>query len=248
MQDQVHRPTYGASVSPTGTDFAHIVKIKGYPHAVQRYLDGLSVTDSRVIKLPVEGPVTKVLHSDDGHWLACEVNPQGSELSQVWIVTTDPSDPTAIRVDDSDDTAAHLIAWDGDTLATSILGDNGVGESRLVDPRTLDFEVVDSSRLGKLSDVLDGATQWQMAWELVRDRGDIATELSVPALVDKLMKLSEEIDSNLASVDDVREQTEAFIHNILQSPKHCQAMTCPSRRRSCSLPARPWPLFTMTLL
>ena len=24
--------------------------------------------------------------------------------------------------------------------------------------------------------------------------------------------------------------------NILQSPKHCQAMTCPSRRRSCSLP------------
>ncbi|MBF6842099.1 ATP-dependent helicase, partial [Acinetobacter baumannii] len=69
------------------------------------------------------------------------------------------------------------------------------------------------------ADVLDGATQWQMAWELVRDRGDIATELSVPALVDKLMKLSEEIDSNLASVDDVREQTEAFIHNILQSPK-----------------------------
>lgn len=157
MQQKVHRPTYGASVSPTGSDFAHIVKIRGYPHAVQRHLDGLSVTDSRVIKLPVQGPVAKVLHSDDGRWLACEVLPLGSELSQVWMVTTDPGDPTAIRVDDSDDTAAHLIAWDGDTLAISILGANGTGESRLVDPRTLEHRVVDKSRLGKLTDICNGA-------------------------------------------------------------------------------------------
>lgn len=69
------------------------------------------------------------------------------------------------------------------------------------------------------AEVLDGATQWQMAWELVRDRGSIATDLGVADLVGKLMTLSEEIDSNLASVDEVREQTEAFIANVVQTPK-----------------------------
>ncbi|MDK8768312.1 ATP-dependent DNA helicase [Corynebacterium freneyi] len=69
------------------------------------------------------------------------------------------------------------------------------------------------------AEVLDGATQWQMAWELVRDRGSIATDLGVADLVGKLMTLSEEIDSNLASVDEVREQTEAFIANVMQTPK-----------------------------
>ena len=69
------------------------------------------------------------------------------------------------------------------------------------------------------AEVLDGATQWQMAWELVRDRGSIATELGVGDLVGKLMTLSEEIDSNLASVGEVREQTEAFIANVAQTPK-----------------------------
>ncbi|MFD5868072.1 UvrD-helicase domain-containing protein [Corynebacterium sp. NPDC060344] len=69
------------------------------------------------------------------------------------------------------------------------------------------------------AEVLDGATQWQMAWELVRDSGAIATELGVADLVAKLMTLSEEIDSNLASVAEVREQTEAFIANIVQTPK-----------------------------
>ncbi|WP_295623878.1 ATP-dependent DNA helicase [uncultured Corynebacterium sp.] len=69
------------------------------------------------------------------------------------------------------------------------------------------------------AEVLDQATQWQMAWELVRDRGDIATELKVTDLVAKLMTLSEEIDSTLADVTEVREQTEAFLHNIAQLPK-----------------------------
>ena len=157
MQITPHRPTYGASVAPTGTDFAHIVEMSGYPHAVQRYLDGLTVTTSRVIDLPVEGPVVKVQHSDTGVWLACEVKPHGSEHTQVWVVTTDPEDPTAKRAEDGVDVEAHLVGWDGDTLLVSILAESGSSESRQIDPQTLEYRVVDRTFLGQMTDAHDDA-------------------------------------------------------------------------------------------
>ncbi|WP_298088856.1 ATP-dependent DNA helicase [uncultured Corynebacterium sp.] len=66
--------------------------------------------------------------------------------------------------------------------------------------------------------VLDGTAQWQVAWDLVLDRADINTGLSPTPLVKKLMSLSEEMDSQLVDPADVREQTEAFLHNIRQLP------------------------------
>ncbi|MDO5697067.1 MAG: alpha/beta fold hydrolase [Dermatophilus congolensis] len=157
MNSQVHRPSRGASISPSGSGFAHIVDSREYPHIVQRYLDGLVATASRDNNVPVSGPVIKVLHSEDGYWVACEIAPKGTERTQVWIVTTDPGDPIALRVDEGEDTAARLVAWDGALLAITIFGAEGMSESRLVDPRTLEHRVIDTSRLGLLADARDGA-------------------------------------------------------------------------------------------
>src|SRR6476469_7251117 len=42
---------------------------------------------------------SRVLHSADGHWLACELAPDGATRSQIWVVTTDPDDRDARRID-----------------------------------------------------------------------------------------------------------------------------------------------------
>ena len=73
--EQVRR-IYGASMSPDATAFAHLVDDGGYPRAVQRFLRGWRASSSRDVELPVEGPVTRVMHSADGHWLACQVAPE----------------------------------------------------------------------------------------------------------------------------------------------------------------------------
>ena len=93
------RTNYGASLSPDATAFAHLVDDGGYPRAVQRFLRGWRASSSRDVELPVEGPVTRVIHSADGHWLACEVAPEGGTRSQIWVVTTDPDDRAARRID-----------------------------------------------------------------------------------------------------------------------------------------------------
>ena len=98
MRQQV-RANYGASLSPDATAFAHLVDDGGYPRAVQRFLRGWRASSSRDVELPVEGPVTRVIHSADGHWLACEVAPDGGNRSQIWVVTTDPDDRMARRID-----------------------------------------------------------------------------------------------------------------------------------------------------
>ena len=77
--DSSVRANYGASLSPDATAFAHIVDDGGYPRAVQRFLRGWRASSSRDVVLPVEGPVERVIHSADGHWLACQVAPEGSD-------------------------------------------------------------------------------------------------------------------------------------------------------------------------
>ena len=82
MGEQVRR-VYGASMSPDATAFAHLVDDGGYPRAVQRFLRGWRASSSRDVDLPIEGPVTRVIHSADGHWLgACQVAPEGGSRSQ----------------------------------------------------------------------------------------------------------------------------------------------------------------------
>ena len=125
-------------MSPDATAFAHLVDDGGYPRAVQRFLRGWRASSSRDVELPVEGPVNRVMHSADGHWLACEVAPEGGSRSQIWVVTTDPDDRDARRIDywpaGGPDGTAELIGWDGTRVAAILTGDDGVGSSCLIDP------------------------------------------------------------------------------------------------------------------
>ncbi|WP_336524201.1 alpha/beta hydrolase family protein [Mycolicibacterium fortuitum] len=158
--DRRVRVNYGASLSPDATAFAHLVDDGGYPRAVQRFLRGWRASSSRDVELPVVGPVTKVMHSADGHWLACEVAPEGGTRSQIWVVTTDPDDRDARRIDywppDAEGTA-ELISWDGTKVAAILTGQDGVGSSCLIDPGTGDTLVLDRRSGGRLVDAWAGA-------------------------------------------------------------------------------------------
>lgn len=153
--------TYGASMSPDATAFAYLVDDGGYPRAVQRFLSGWHASRSRDVELPVEGPVTRVLHSPDGNWLACEVAPEGGTRTQIWVVTTDPDDRVARRIDGLGEgtTAgtAELIAWDGVRVAAILTGEDGVGQSALIDPESGATDVIDRRSGGRLVDAWAGA-------------------------------------------------------------------------------------------
>lgn len=151
------RALYGASLSPDGTAFAHLIDDGGYPRAVQRFLDGRRASSSRDVELPVQGPVSRVIHSADGHWLACEVAPEGGTRTQIWIVTNDPDDRMARRIDGEEAGTAELISWDGARVAAILTGEDGVGRSCLIDPADGHCVVLDRRSGGRLVDAWAGA-------------------------------------------------------------------------------------------
>src|ERR1700688_2037488 len=152
------RELYGASLSPDATAFAHIVDDGGYPRAVQRFLRGWRATSSRDVVLPVDGPVQRVIHSADGHWLDCQVAPEGSTRSQIWVVTTDPGDRMARRIDFEDNGTAELVGWDGPRVSAVLLGEDGLGQSCLIDPVDGGRIVLDRRSGGRLVDAWAGAS------------------------------------------------------------------------------------------
>ncbi len=158
---QTVRTNYGASLSPDATAFAHLVDEGGYPRAVQRFLRGWRASSSRDVELPVEGPVTRVMHSADGHWLACEVAPEGGTRSQIWVVTTDPDDRAARRIDmwpgGLPEGTAELIGWDGTQVAAILTGDDGVGSSCLINPADGKTTILDRRSGGRLVDAWAGS-------------------------------------------------------------------------------------------
>ena len=168
MGQQV-RAIYGASLSPDATAFAHIVDDGGYPRAVQRFLRGWRASSSRDVELPVEGPVTRVIHSADGHWLACQVAPDGGTRTQIWVVTTDPDDRDARRIDSppqaggaprpgAGEGTAELIGWDDTQVAAILTGEDGVGSSCLINPADGSTIVLDRRSGGRLVDAWAGAS------------------------------------------------------------------------------------------
>jgi dipeptidyl aminopeptidase/acylaminoacyl peptidase len=152
------RALYGASLSPDATAFAHLVDDGGYPHAVQRFLRGRRASSSRNVELPVQGPVSRVIHSADGHWLACEVAPEGFTRRQIWVVTTDPDDRMAWRIDAEEAGTAELIGWDGTRVAAILTGEDGVGQSCLIDPADGNCVVIDRRSGARLVDAWAGAS------------------------------------------------------------------------------------------
>jgi dipeptidyl aminopeptidase/acylaminoacyl peptidase len=155
------RANYGASLSPDATAFAHLVDDGGFPRAVQRFLQGWRASSSRDVELPVDGPVVRVLHSADGHWLACQVAPEGSDRFQIWVVTTDPDDRDARRIDywpeGHPEGSAELISWDGTLVAAILTGEDGVGSSCLINPADGTTTVIDRRTAGRLVDAWAGA-------------------------------------------------------------------------------------------
>ncbi len=151
------RALYGASLSPDATAFAHLIDDGGYPRAVQRFLRGWRASSSRDVELPVDGPVSRVIHSADGQWLACEVAPEGGTRRQIWVVTTDPDDRMARRIDREEAGTADLIAWDGVQVAAILTGEDGVGRSCLIDPADGTCAVLDCRSGGRLVDAWAGA-------------------------------------------------------------------------------------------
>ena len=180
------RYTSGASLSPDATAFACLVDDGGYPRAVQRFLEGRRTTSARSVELPVDGPITRVIHSADGHWLACQVSPHGGNRPQVWVVTTDPDDRAARMLGTGDDCAVELIGWDGTLVAVTGTDEEGVSEARLVNPHTQAALILDRRVGGRLvdswrGDAGDGSSLLRVGprgnRELLLLRGDAKTPL-----------------------------------------------------------------------
>ncbi len=187
MRQQV-RTNYGASLSPDATAFAHLVDDGGYPRAVQRFLRGWRASSSRDVELPVEGPVIRVMHSADGHWLACEVAPEGGTRSQIWVVTTDPDDRAARRIDmwpaGLPEGTAELIGWDGTQVAAILTGDDGVGSSCLIEPADGTTTILDRRSGGRLVDAWAGAALVRVGPRGYRDSDHAArTDRNSPAAI-----------------------------------------------------------------
>jgi dipeptidyl aminopeptidase/acylaminoacyl peptidase len=88
-----------------------------------------------MVDLPCTGPVRKLIHSADGHWLACEVAPGGGEHHQVWVVTTDPEDTAAHRVAAADGYATvELIGWDVNRVQLTATESDGTAHALIADP------------------------------------------------------------------------------------------------------------------
>jgi hypothetical protein len=149
---------YAPSLAPDATALAHLIDDGGYPRAVQRFLHGGRASSSRDVELPVEGPLTRVIHSVDGRWLACEVAPDGGNRSQIWVLTTDPCDRTAWRIDGEGAGTAELIGWAGTRVAAILTGEDGVGQSSLIDPVGGSCTVLDRRSGGRLVDSWAGVS------------------------------------------------------------------------------------------
>ena len=160
------RHTTRPNLAPDGSLLACIVvERSGYPRAVQQPLGpgGIGgVGPERDVVLPVEGPVRRVLYSDDGRWLACEVAPDGGEREQIWLVTTNPDDPEAYPLDMPGDATVDLVCWDGDRLAVSAFDSEGMAEGRLISPETGEYSVVDQRMGGQLVHARDGAALFRV--------------------------------------------------------------------------------------
>lgn len=179
-----HVPTFTPSLAPDGGSFAHLVDAGGYPQAVQRALTGASVTASRPVRLPTDGPITRAFYSPNGAWLACQTMPHAGDRGQVWVVTNDPEDPTAWRVDDPASASAELIGWNGDLVSLTLEHEDGVGEARLVDPRYGGVTILDRRYDGRLLDAWAEATLVRVGHRCDRSLRLLTHEGELPIFAD----------------------------------------------------------------
>jgi dipeptidyl aminopeptidase/acylaminoacyl peptidase len=153
-------------LSPDGKLLAAVVIDEdGYPHAVQRPLatpDGVGAGPERTVPIPTPGPVRNVAYSHDGHWIACEVGPDGGEREEIWLFTTDPDDQSAVNPFEFTDATVQIVCWDGVELALTAIDDSGLAEGRVLSAVTQDVRVVDRRVGGELVHVRDGVALFRV--------------------------------------------------------------------------------------
>lgn len=155
------RQTYESSLSPDGSAIAFIVRDSGYPHAVQQAIGPNGLGEERPIALPVKGPVTKVLHSPNAKWIACEVSPLGTERLETWLVSTDPNNQTVTPLRTGADLKTTLVEWDHEKLAMNAVSADGINHARLVNTANSAIENIDKRTDSELVSAEGG-------WGLVR--------------------------------------------------------------------------------
>lgn len=147
-------------IAPDGSALAFILRDLsvpgGLPRAMQAPLINGVLGEARPVSIPTVGPAVAVQYSPHAHWLAVEIAVGGTERTEIWVVSTDPSDSSAVLLRDDTDTKTALVEWDAGKLAVDAVRDDGVAEARLVSPEDGSVQVIDRRVDGKLVAVSAG--------------------------------------------------------------------------------------------
>ncbi|AGP31477.1 alpha/beta hydrolase family protein [Corynebacterium terpenotabidum] len=148
------RRTTAPDIAPDGSALAFILRdgdrLGGLPVAVQAPLINGVLGEPRPVRIPSNGPALSVRYSPHAHWLAVEIAPAGTERTEIWLVSTDPSDPSAVLLRDDTDAKTSLVEWDAGLLAVDAVREDGLAEGRLVAPEDGSVRVIDRRVDGKL--------------------------------------------------------------------------------------------------
>ncbi len=151
------RHTTAPDIAPDGSALAFILRDDsdsaspdGLPVAMQAPLVGGELGAARRIRIPASGPAVAVRYSPHAHWLAVEIAPEGTERAEIWLVSTDPDDDSAVLLRDDTDVKTSLVEWDGGRLAVDAVREDGLAEGRLVTPEDGSVRVIDRRVDGKL--------------------------------------------------------------------------------------------------
>ncbi|WP_291474031.1 prolyl oligopeptidase family serine peptidase [Corynebacterium sp.] len=148
------RHTTAPDIAPDGSALAFILRDdadpEGLPVAMQAPLLNGVLGDARRIRIPASGPAVAVRYSPHAHWLAVEIAPEGTERTEIWLVSTDPGDDSAVLLRDDTDAKTSLVEWDAGHLAVDAVREDGLAEGRLVSPVDGSVQVIDRRVDGKL--------------------------------------------------------------------------------------------------
>jgi dipeptidyl aminopeptidase/acylaminoacyl peptidase len=148
------RHTTAPDIAPDGSALAFILRDdadpEGLPVAMQAPLVNGVLGDARRIRIPASGPAVAVRYSPHAHWLAVEIAPEGTERTEIWLVSTDPGDDSAVLLRDDTDAKTSLVEWDAGHLAVDAVREDGLAEGRLVSPVDGSVQVIDRRVDGKL--------------------------------------------------------------------------------------------------
>lgn len=153
------RHTTAPDIAPDGSALAFILSDDadpgGLPVAMQATLVDGVCGPARPVRIPTAGPALAVRYSPHARWLAVEIAPSGTERTEIWLVSTDPDDESAVLLRDDRDAKTSLVEWDAGTgagarLAVDAVRADGLAEGRLVAPEDGSVQTVDSRVDGRL--------------------------------------------------------------------------------------------------